>query len=47
MIPLTTLHDDHIDRPKLREQKKTVEYIVPPPLKLVGTVTTLNTNDLL
>ena len=34
MIPLTTLYDDYIDRPKLSEQKNPVEYIVPPsPLK--------------
>ena len=30
MIPRTTLYDDYIDQPKLSEQKKTVEYIVPP-----------------
>ena len=34
MIPLTTLYDEYIDRPKLTEQKKPLEYIVPPsPLK--------------
>ena len=34
MIPLTILYDEYIDRPKLTEQKKPVEYIVPPsPLK--------------
>ena len=34
MIPLTTLYDEYIDRPKLSEQKKPVEYIVhPSPLK--------------
>ena len=38
MIPLTTLYDDYIDRSKLSEQKKPVEYIVPPPLKWVGTI---------
>ena len=37
MIPLTALYDDYIDWPKLSEQKKPFEYIVPPPLKLVGT----------
>ena len=40
MIPLTTLNDEYIDRPKLSEQKKPFEYIVPPsPLKVgVGTI---------
>ena len=38
MIPLTTLYDDYIDRPKLTEQKNPFEYIVPPPLKWVGTI---------
>ena len=28
--PLTTLYDEYIDQPKLSEQKKPVEYIVPP-----------------
>ena len=37
MIPLTSLSDDYIDRPKLSEQKNPVEYIVPSPLKWVGT----------
>ena len=38
MIPLTTLYNDYIDRPNLSEQKKPfVYYIVPPPLKWVGT----------
>ena len=32
MIPVSTLYDEYIDRPKLTEQKKTpAEYIVPPP----------------
>ena len=32
MIPVTFLHDEYIDRPKLSEQKKhPFEYIVPPP----------------
>ena len=31
MIPVSTLYDEYIDRPKLTEQKKPVEYIVPPP----------------
>ena len=30
MIPLTTLYDEYIDRPKLSEQKNPFEYIVPP-----------------
>ena len=35
MIPLTILYDEYIDRPKLSEQKNTVDYMVPPsPLKL-------------
>ena len=34
MIPLTILYDEYIDQPNLTEQKKPVEYIVPPsPLK--------------
>ena len=41
MIPLTTLYYDYIDRPKLSEQKIPFEYIVPPPLKWVGTNTDL------
>ena len=36
MITLTTLYDDYIDRPKLTE-KNPFEYIVPLPLKWVGT----------
>ena len=31
MIPLTFLYKEYIDRPKMSEQKKTFEYIVPPP----------------
>ena len=31
MIPLIILHDEYIDRPKLCEQKKPAEYLVPPP----------------
>ena len=38
MIPLTFLYDEYIDRPKLSEQKKPVEYIVPPPTGAVGTM---------
>ena len=34
MIPLTALYDDFIHRPKLTEQKKTFEFIVPPPTKV-------------
>ena len=37
MIRLTTLYDEYIDRPKLPERKKPVEYIVPPPSRGVGT----------
>ena len=37
MIPLATLYDEYIGRPKLSEQKKTVDYIVPPPSRVVGT----------
>ena len=36
MIPLTTLCHEYIDEPNLSEQKKPVEYIVPPPLKRGG-----------
>ena len=38
MIPLTFLCDEYIDRPKLSEQKKTFEFIVPPPTSGVGTI---------
>ena len=31
MIPVSTLYDEYIDRPKLTEQKNPFEYIVPPP----------------
>ena len=31
LIPITTLYDENIDRPKLTEQKNPFEYIVPPP----------------
>ena len=31
MIPVSALYDEYIDRPKLTEQKKPFEYIVPPP----------------
>ena len=37
MIPLTCLYDEYIDSPKLSEQKKPFEYIVPPPTSEVGT----------
>ena len=30
MIPLTTLYNEYIDRPKFSEQKNPFEYIVPP-----------------
>ena len=40
MMPLTTLYDDYIDRPKLSEHKKNpFGYIVPPPPKWVVTNT--------
>ena len=29
MMPLTILYDEFIDRPKLTEQKNSVDYIVP------------------
>ena len=32
-IPLLILYDEYIDRPELTTQKKTVEDIVPLPLK--------------
>ena len=40
MIPVSTLYDEYSDRPKLTEQKKPVEYIVPPPSRGVGTKNT-------
>ena len=30
MIPLTTLYDEYFDRSKLSEQKKPIDYLVPP-----------------
>ena len=36
MITLTAPYDDYNDRTKLTEQKKPVEYIVPPPPTKVG-----------
>ena len=38
MMPLTILYDEYIDQQKLNEQKIPLEYIVPPPLKWVGTI---------
>ena len=35
MIPVSTLYDEYIDRPKLTEQKKT--HMNPPPSRGVGT----------
>ena len=32
MLPLRILYDAFIDRPKITEQKKPFEYIIPPPL---------------
>ena len=37
MIPVSTLYDEYIDRPKLSEQKNPFEYIVPPSSRGVGT----------
>ena len=31
MIPVSTLYDEYIDRRKLTQQKKPIDYIVPPP----------------
>ena len=42
MIPLKTLYDNYIDRPKLSEQKVPFEYIIPPTLKWVGTKISMN-----
>ena len=39
MIPVSTLYDEYIDRPKLSEQKNPFEYIVPPSSRGVGTFT--------
>ena len=38
MIPVSTLYDEYIEQRKLTEQKKPVEYIVPPPSRGVGTI---------
>ena len=38
MILLTFLYDEYIDKPKLSEQKKPFEYIIPPPTSGVGTI---------
>ena len=38
MIPVSTLYDEYIDRPKLTEQKNAFEYIVPSPSRGVGTI---------
>ena len=35
---LTFLYDEYIDRPKLSEQKKLFEYLVPPPKSGVGRI---------
>ena len=40
MVPVSTLYDEYIDRPKLTEQKNPFEYIVPPP-PLRGVRTTM------
>ena len=39
MIPIGALFDQYIDQPKLIEQKNPFEYKVPPPPRLVGTIT--------
>ena len=31
MIPVSTLYDEYIDRPKLSQQKNSLEYIIPLP----------------
>ena len=36
MMPVSTLYDEYIDRPKLTEQKNPFEYIVPPPSRGAG-----------
>ena len=38
MIPVSTLYDEYIDRPKFSEQKSPFEYKVPPPSRGVGTI---------
>ena len=38
MIPVSTLYNEYIVRPKLSEQKKPFDYIVPPPSRGVGTM---------
>ena len=35
MIPVSTLYDEYIDRPKLSEQKNQIEYIIPPPQEVL------------
>ena len=35
MIPLITLCGEYVDLRKLTEQKKSFEYVVPPPTKVV------------
>ena len=37
MIPVSTLYDEYIDRPKSFEHKKPLDYIVPPPSRGAGT----------
>ena len=50
LIPFSTLdehslYDEYIDRPKLSVQKKTFEYIVPPPSRGFGTIILLLANN--
>ena len=36
MMPITTLYDEYVDRPKLTEQKTPVYHLIPPPPKCGG-----------
>ena len=38
MIPVSTLHDEYIDRPKLTEQKKPSGVYISSPSRGVGTI---------
>ena len=38
MMPVSSHYDEYIDRPKLNDKKNTIEYIVPPPSRGVGTI---------
>ena len=37
MIPVSSLYDEYIDRPKSSEHRKPLDYIVPPPSRGAGT----------